>query len=292
MSSKKSPVKLLSKEKFPKGLFEIPEPPLKLYIRGEFPNEEKIFLAIVGSRRCTSYGRDVCKKLVEGLKGYPIVIVSGLALGTDSNAHEAAIDAGLTTIAVPGSGINPDILYPRSNIKLAEKILENGGCLISEFEPDAKSEIYMFPKRNRIMAGMSKAVLIIEAQEKSGTLITARLATDYNREVLAVPGSIFSPTSLGTNKLLRLGATPIATSSDILEALGFERDEKKPTQEELFKDCSPNERKVLEILTEPLARDELLRAMDMPISEASGILSLMEIKELIKEEYGEIQRIY
>lgn len=140
------------------------------------------------------------------------------------------------------------------------------------------------------MAGMSKAVLVIEAEERSGTLITARMALDYNRDILAVPGSIFSSNSNGTNWLIRQGATPITSSEDILEALGFSIEKRILSDEEKYADCSKEEMKIIELLREPMARDELVRASGMPIAEANALLSIMEIKELIKEELGEIRK--
>ena len=195
------------------------------------PKGDAKFLCVVGSRKYTDYGKEACQKLIAGLRGHNIVIVSGLALGIDGIAHRAALDAGLTTIAIPGSGLNPSVLYPSSNRQLAEKIIESGGALISEFEPMFKATTYSFPQRNRIMAGISHATLIIEAEIKSGTLITSRLATEYNRDVATVPGSIFSKTSEGPNMLLRLGATPVSSSAHILETLGFKIEEDKTTKE-------------------------------------------------------------
>ncbi len=274
----------------PESLFEIPQPPKTLFIRGNFPDKEKIFLCVVGSRKFTSYGRDACEKLIEGLRGYPVVIVSGLAMGIDSIAHKKAMEVGLTTLAFPGSGLMDKVIFPTSNVPLARKIVESGGAIISEFPNDFKATLYSFPQRNRIMAGISKAVLIIEAEEKSGTLITARLAVEYNRDVLVVPGSINSPTSKGTNRLIRQGATPITNSDELLEALGFEVDNKKMVQQELF-NCTDDEKKVLEILREPFARDELIRLLKKPTHEANALLSIMEIKGLIKEELGEIRKV-
>jgi DNA processing protein len=281
----------LKLDKFPKPLLEIPQPPKTLYIRGKLPSPDMIYLAVVGSRKFTSYGKDICEKLIHGLKGYPIVIVSGLAMGIDSIAHRAALDNGLITISFPGSGLDNSVLYPRMNIKLAQEIVDNGGCLISEFLPNAISQLYSFPQRNRLMAGISKAVLIIEAEEKSGTLITARMALDYNRDILAVPGSAFSSNSNGTNWLIKQGATPITSSNDILEALGFEIERKILSEEEKYIDCSKEELKIINLLREPIERDELIRISGMPTSEANALLSIMEIKDLIKEELGEIRKI-
>lgn len=281
-------LRILEKENIPKALREIPQPPKKLYLAGRLPPEETVCLAVVGSRKCTTYGKDACRKLIAGLKGYPIAIVSGLAVGIDAVSHEAALEAGLFPIAFPGSGISEKAFYPNSNLRLAERIVEAGGCVISEFPPEMKAELYTFPMRNRLMAGFSKATLIIEAQEKSGTLITARLALDYNREVLAVPGPINSENSKGVNKLIKAGATPITCSEDILEALGFKIDETKK-QESLFADASPEEKAVLKLLAEPKERDDLIREMKIGTAEANALLSIMEIKGLIKEELGEIR---
>lgn len=281
-------LKILEGASIPPDLLEIPQPPKKLYIAGRLPPEGTVCLAVVGSRKATTYGKDVVKKLISGLKGYPIAIVSGLAVGIDALSHEAALDAGLFAIAFPGSGISEKAFFPPTSLRLAEKILNSGGCILSEFEPDFKAAYYTFPMRNRLVAGISKAALIIEAQEKSGTLITARLALDYNKEVLAVPGPINSDFSKGTNKLIRQGATPITCSDDILEALGFKIDEESK-QQNLFEDARPEEKSVLKLLTEPVERDELIRRIKLPVGEANALLSVMEIKGLIKEEMGEIR---
>jgi DNA processing protein len=281
-------LKVLEKRNIPSDLLEIPQPPKKLYMCGKLPPEGTICLAVVGSRKATTYGKDVVKKLISGLKGYPIAIVSGLATGIDALSHEVALDNGLFAIAFPGSGISETALSYNPNIKLIKNIINSGGCLLSEFEPDTKAAYYTFPMRNRLVAGISKASLIIEAQEKSGTLITARMALDYNREVLAVPGPISSEFSKGTNRLIRQGATPITCSDDILEALGFKIDNESK-QKSLFEDALPEEKKVLKILQESLPRDELIRAMKVSTAEANSTLTVMEIKGLIKEELGEIR---
>ena len=260
-------LKILEKNNIPSSLLEIPQPPKKLYLWGELPSEGTIYLAVVGSRKATTYGKDVVRKLISGLRGYPIAIVSGLATGIDALSHEAALDAGLFAVAFPGSGISEAALSYNPNIKLMRKIFDSGGCLISEFEPELKAAYYTFPMRNRLVAGISKASLIIEAQEKSGTLITARMALDYNKDVLAVPGPISSDFSKGTNRLIRQGATPITCSEDILEALGFKIDQESK-QKNLFEDALPEEKAVLKILTEPMERDVLIRSMKLPTAQA------------------------
>jgi DNA processing protein len=281
----------LKEEEFPKPLLEIPQPPKQLFRRGELPPTDYVYLAVVGSRNFTSYGKEMCEKLIAGLKGYPVVIVSGLALGIDTIAHRAALKNGLITLSMPGSGLDNSVLYPRSNIKLAQEIVDAGGCLLSEMLPDEKSLLYSFPQRNRLMAGLSKAVLIIEAQEKSGTLITARMALDYNRDVLVVPGSALSPNSKGTNNLIRQGATPVTNSDELLDALGFQIEKPIQTNKEKYADCGKDEMTIINLLIEPMPRDELIRASGMDASRAGALLSIMEIKDLIKEEYGEIRRI-
>ena len=284
-------IKKLSKEKWPKQLLEIPQIPKQLYIIGDIPNEKEklIYLCIVGSRKHTSYGKEICEKIIEGLRGYPIVIVSGFAIGIDAIAHKKAMNVGLKTIVFPGSGLSASAMYPKSNVILMSEIVKKGGCLISEFEPDFKATLWSFPMRNRLMAGISRAVLVIEAEERSGTLITARLTTEYNRDLLAVPGSVFSPNSKGTNRLIRQGATPITCSQDVLEALGFEVENDKNKQASLFMDLSKEEKEVIELLREPIPRDDLIRAMKKQTSNANSILSVMEIKGIIKEELGEIR---
>ena len=272
----------------PEPLREIPHPPKELYVVGTIPRG-LIFLTVVGARKHSSYARDACESLIRGLAGYPICIVSGLALGIDTIAHETALAVGLPTISFPGSGLGRDVLYPRSNMRLAERIVESGGALVSEFPPDFRATEWSFPQRNRLMAGLAKATILIEAREKSGSLITARLAVDYNQELLVVPGSIFSESCKGSNQFLKLGATPITDSTDILRALGLtprEDDESHPD----VSDCTDEELAILELLTDPLPRDELVRLIDRPVHETNATLSLMELKGLVKEELGEISR--
>ncbi len=279
----------MNESKIPKLLQEISDAPKKLYMIGEFPDQENnIFLTVIGSRKYTQYGKAVCEKLISGLAGYPFVIVSGLALGIDGIAHRSALDNNLTTIAIPGSGLGESVLYPASHRNLAREILKAGGCLISELEPKTKAAPWTFPQRNRIMAGLSHAVLVIEAENKSGTRITARLATDYNREVFAVPGSIFSTVSEGCNELIREGATPITSAKDILNYFHL-LDGDKPTQQQMMA-LEPEEQKVIDLLNEPMSRNTLAEKLDMPIMKINILLSSMEIKGLIGENLGKINK--
>jgi DNA processing protein len=269
------PIQDVQPGQFPPLFAEIPEPPKTLNYRGVLPPTDMKLLTIVGSRQYTSYGKQVVDELVAGLRGYNIGIVSGLALGIDSLAHEAALKNDLYTLVIPGGGIDDSVLYPASHKKLAHRILEAGGCLLSEFEPAFKATKWSFPMRNRLQAGISHATLLIEAAEKSGTLITARLATDYNRELLVVPGSIFSKQHAGIHQFLKLGATPVTCAADILQELKI--DTKEPKQPTLSDSLSTEEQAVLAALNEPLPRDVLIRQLDMETKKATQLLMMMEL---------------
>lgn len=307
-------IKKLEKKGWPPLLKEINDPPEQLYFAGEVPDYDRKLLCVVGSRKYTNYGREAIEYLIRELKDYPVTIVSGLALGIDSIAHRAALKNNIPTIAIPGSGLHPGALHPQTHVLLAEEIARSGGTLISEMEPEQKASLLMhdtaakkvffsFPRRNRIMAGMCHAVLVVEAEIKSGTLITSKLATEYNREVLTIPGSIFSPHSDGPHMLLRLGATLIRSADDILESLGIGKLDliNKPTpnplpkggDKERYPDCSERELLIIKILAEPLERDEILRRANLehqiPVGETQTLLSLLELKGLIKETLGEIR---
>ena len=277
-------------EEFPPFLSEIPEPPKRLRLWGSPPNLENKLLAVVGARKYSHYGREACEELIAGLAGFPITIVSGLALGIDGLAHRAALKSGLQTIALPGSGLDRKVLHPHSHYSLAEEIVENGGGIMTEYDDTMPAGVWTFPRRNRIMAGMCHATIVIEAETRSGTLITSRLATEYNREVGAVPGPISSPSSAGPHMLMRLGAALIRNSDDILELLGMERG----GQNLLFDsdDLTGEEKIFIAILKEPCDRDTLIRKSKLNISEANAVLSLMEIKGLIKEELGEVRKTF
>jgi DNA processing protein len=281
----------LSKKNFPELLKQIADPPKSLRIVGELPNNPEIkYLCVVGSRRYSQYGKEVCEHLIEGLRGYPIVVVSGLALGIDSIAHRSALNAGLKTVAVPGSGLSEKVLYPSAHRGLAREIVESGGCLVSEFADTWKPRLESFPQRNRIMAGMSHATFVVEAELKSGTLITSKYAIEYNRDVFTVPHSIFSKTSEGPHMLLRLGATPITQSSDIVTALGL-RPREELFQVRDYSGCSTDEKELIEILREPMSRDQIIRLLGKPVYVTQTILATMEIKGLICEQLGEIHLV-
>lgn len=278
------PLEYLNGDKFPRGLLEIPQPPKELNYRGKLPGSDMKLLAVVGSRNYTSYGKQVVEYLIEGLREHNIGIVSGLALGIDSLAHQAAVKNNMYTLAIPGSGLDDKVIYPRQHLSLARKILEADGGLLSEFKPNFQATNWSFPQRNRLVCGIAEATLIIEASEKSGTLITAKLTADYNRELLVVPGNIFSNNSKGVHQFLKLGATPVTNPEDILDALGIKvNDGMLPPKSATL---SPDETRIINILLEPTERDTLIRKLGMPISTASIILVQMEIAGHIIEENG------
>lgn len=275
---------------WPIQLGEIPQVPERLWIRGSMPAPETKLLAVVGSRALTHYGQQACESLIAGLAGYPISVVSGLALGADACAHKAALRAGLHTIAIPGSGLDDSAISPRTNLGLAQDILAAGGALIAEHEPLYKPHPYDFPSRNRLMVGMSDAVLMIEAGQKSGTLITARLAVDYNRELLSVPHRIGDPHAFGPHLFIRLGAALVTDPLHILEAL------KIPPREtgqhgEPPRDLEDAEVAIWRMLEEPMTRDEILRANTDTAGEALTALVSLELRGLIKEEFGAWHRL-
>ena len=237
----------------------------------------------------TRYGQEACQKLISGLAGYPISIVSGLALGTDTCAHKAALAAGLHTLVVPGSGLGDDVLYPRSNRAFAKEIEASGGGFISEYPPDEPSRVYYFPERNRIMVGLSDAVLVIEAGPKSGTLITARLAGEYNRDLLCIPHRIGDPHAFGPHLFIRLGAALVSDTLHILEALHIAPRETSSTVAPT--DLEDAELVIWNMLQEPMTRDEILRGASGAAGEMLTALVALELRGLIKEEFGAWHRV-
>lgn len=284
------PIHSLQHAEWPPLMHEMADTPKQLFIRGDLPNPALYrYLCIVGSRSCSPHGKETCERLIRGLAGHAICIVSGLALGIDGIAHRAALDAGLPTLAIPGSGLADEDLYPQSNVSLAQDILNAGGALLSEFASGKSPGVWSFPRRNRIMAGISMATLIVEGGAKSGTLITARLAMEYNRDVMVVPGPIFAPHCEGSNALLREGAIPITSSADILEALGI-RNELQPTLDFDMSALSDNEKKLVGILVAPHTIDDLARASNLPAHVVSMLVSGLELKGIITHRMGMIER--
>lgn len=269
-------------------LLEIPKPPTTLWVRGTPAPEGTKYLAVVGSRALTPYGKEACKKLIAGLTGYPISIVSGLAIGADTVAHQAALKAGLHTIAVPGSGLGDEVIYPRSNRELAHDIVASGGLLVSEHPPEYRPQAFDFPSRNRIMVGMSDAVLVIEAAEKSGSLITARLASEYNRDLLCIPHRIGDPHGFAAELYLRLGAALVTKSDHILEALGLVS---SMVMQGVLPLLTADEQRLYDALAEPKERDALLRSADLDEVVGASALIALELKGVVHEKFGLWRRV-
>jgi DNA processing protein len=284
------PILEVAEAEFPKLLRQIPQPPQTLNYRGVLPKEEMKLITVVGSRKYSTYGKQVIEYLISGLSGYNIGIVSGLALGIDSLAHEAALRHSLYTLAVPGSGLHANVIYPATHKPLARRILEAHGGMLSEFEPTFRATMWSFTQRNRIMAGIAHATLVIEASERSGTLITARMASDYNRELLVVPGNIFSQNSAGAHQFLKLGATPVTHPHDILYVLGIDpaRKEKKNSRPLTL---SPEEQKVMELLHMPTDKDALIRQLQLETQKINTLLMQMEIKGLIASDNNQYRSV-
>jgi DNA processing protein len=282
-------IKTLLPHEYPKLLQRVEDLPDEMYLRGTLPPDHLTFLTIVGARKRSEYGERVCRELVAALRGLPVVIISGLAYGIDSIAHEAALENGILTIAVPGSSIAEGEVYPAAHHDLARRILESGGALFTPFKETILGNRWTFPYRNRIMAGMAHATLVIESTAKSGTLITSAYAHDLNRDVLTVPGSIYAPLSEGPHHLLRHGATPIRHAADLLEALGFEP--ATPRQRPLLDDLSNDEQLVFDTLELPLSRDALIERLGIGPARTNASVSLLELKGAVEEILGEIRRL-
>lgn len=266
-------------------LLEIPQPPMSLWVRGTLPPKSHKKLAVVGSRALTPYGRDACRYLIEGLRGQPLSIVSGLALGADACAHEAALATGLHTIAVPGSGLSDAYIAPRTNLGIAQQILASGGALLSEHPPETGARPQYFPSRNRIMVGIADAVLVIEAGEKSGTLITARLASDYNKDLLCVPHRIGDVHGFAASIFVRLGAAYVTEPKHILQALGL-----TAAAQQALPLLSKHEELLLAHLQVPRTRHDLIAVSKLSAAEVEQALATLVLKGHITEEYGKISR--
>lgn len=278
-------IRILDDKQIQGMLSHTPFPPDTLYIRGSLPPPGHKLVTIVGSRRCSQYAKQVVDEICRALAGHPVSIVSGLALGIDSHAHECAIKYGLHTMAVLGCGLDDSVLYPRRHQALAHKILACGGALISEYESHSHALAWMFPARNRIMVGIADLVVVAEARERSGTLITARMATDYNRDLLVVPNSIYSPYSKGSNDLIRQGAYIYTRPQDVCELLGFEYEGESIAEYVL----NEHERIIINSIKEGHALTQQIIeqcSAHLPVSEIIQILLSLEIESVIKRVDG------
>lgn len=265
---------------YPSLLINIPDPPPVLYVKGEMLSRDEWALAVVGTRRSTVYGREATRALVNGLAAGGVTIVSGLARGIDTHAHEIALDAGGRTIAVLGSGV--DIIYPAQNRKLAERVVENG-ALVSEYPLGTKPEGGNFPRRNRIISGLSLGVLVVEGSKRSGAMITADFAAEQGREIFSVPGNILSRNSDGPNQLIQHGAKLVTTIGDILEELNLTMVAEQAEAREIIADNETEAILLRHLSFEPIHVDELGRASGLPISEVASTLTFMELKGKVRQ---------
>ncbi len=270
---------------YPELLRRIPDPPPSLWLRGEADTGllARPAVAIVGARACSGYGRSVARMLASEAAAAGVVVVSGLARGIDGEAHRGTLAAGGSTVAVLGCGIDRD--YPAAHAELARSIVAAGGLVVSEYEPGVEPAPWRFPARNRIIAGLARATVVVEARERSGALITADFALEDGREVLAVPGEITSALSAGANALLRQGATPVTCAADVLEAVGVEAKPSTPTIPDV-----PGAAAVVEALARAASTpDELVRATSLPAGEVAAALVELELAGVVLVEEGVVR---
>ncbi|MFC1947550.1 DNA-processing protein DprA [Chloroflexota bacterium] len=265
---------------YPSRLREIYDYPPVIYVRGEIIPEDEWCLSVVGTRGATVYGRQVAEEITADLARNRITIISGLARGIDSIAHRSALEAGGRTIAIFACGL--DTVYPAENADLARRIIQNG-AIISEYPPGTKPRPDYFPRRNRIMSGMSLGVLVIEAGESSGAIITANIALEQNREVFAVPGSILSTASKGTNHLIQEGAKLVRDYTDILEELNLTAVARQIEMKELLPESDTEAILIQQLSAEPVHIDEVCRSSGLPVSTVSSTLAMMELKGMVKQ---------
>ncbi|MEG6521669.1 DNA-processing protein DprA [Desulfotomaculum sp. 1211_IL3151] len=268
-------------DNYPYLLKSIHDPPLAIFVRGNLPSIHDVCLAMVGSRKPSPNGLVITEKLSSELAMEGITIVSGLARGIDSAAHRGALNGKGVTLAVLGCG--PDVVYPRENARLMQQIIEKG-AIITEFPPGTLPQPWHFPSRNRIISGLSNAVLVVEAAAKSGALITADFALEQGREVMAVPGNINNAKSMGTNKLIQQGAALIINTLDILNELGMKQKFSYQAEDRLKSvDLTDNESKILALLSEmPITLEKIISLSMLAPKEVAVALTLLEIKGLIK----------
>ena len=289
----------LSDNEYPKLLRQISNPPIVLYIKGDVQivyglrttavdgsqKAESRAIAIVGTRHITSYGKEITEMFASELSKAGLIIVSGMAYGVDGVAHKATIEAERKTIAVLGNGV--DLPYPRENEKLYEDILDSGGAIVSEYPPGEPPSVGSFPSRNRIIAGLSEGILVTEGAQDSGSLITANFGLEFGRKVFAVPGPITSSLSAAPLRLIEKGAKLVVSPDDVLRELKISAFAKASAGQAKFKGLSSEEKKIIELIeNEPLHFDEIVRRLKFDPAKIGTILSMMEIKGLIKSSGG------
>jgi len=270
---------------YPSLLKEIYDPPVCLYILGEMPDDGAPKVAVIGSRRCSEYGLTVSRRLGCELAEHGVVTVSGMAKGIDSSAHHGVLEGGGKTVAVLGCGA--DICYPSENKILRERIIKNG-CVVTEYPPKTRPAPQNFPMRNRIISGLSLATVVVEAAEKSGTLITSNQALEQGREVFAVPGNVTSKLSRGTNGLIKQGAALVESAGDILNLLGIEREAERTANGESDAELKPEERMIYELIgQEPVGAEELIYKSGSQAQTVQYILTMLEIYGRVRKYPGQ-----
>jgi DNA processing protein len=268
---------------YPARLLTINDAPPVLFVRGELTSQDDFAVAMVGTRQASVYGKEATRRLAGDLARSGVTIVSGLALGIDTQAHQAALEAGGRTLAVLGCGV--DVIYPWDNKGLAERIV-NQGALISDYPLGTRPEATNFPPRNRIISGLSRAVIVVEAGERSGALITAKFAADQGRDVFAVPGSIFNRNSQGTNALIRDGARPLLSVDEVLEDLNLVAAAQQAEARALIPGDETEAMLLKALGDEPVHVDAVRLATGLPIATVSSTLVLMELKGLVRQVGG------
>jgi DNA processing protein len=276
---------------YPSALKYIADPPIVLYLRGKLKHDE-MCIAVVGSRRATWYGLDMAKRLSRELAGHGITVVSGMARGIDSQAHNGALEGGGRTIAVLGCGV--DRAYPPENRELMDRIIKNG-AVVSEYLPGTKPMSYNFPARNRIISGLSRGVAVVEASEKSGSLITADFALEQGRDVFAVPGNINSTYSIGTNRLIREGAKIVTCVGDILEELDMETttdDMDYSVRKSRCTELTGDEKSIAQrLMSGPVHIDAIARDCGLSIAVASSVLVMLELSGFVEQLPGKFYKL-
>lgn len=262
--------------RYPSMLKRIADPPAQLYCRGNVALLESFCIGVVGTRRASDYGREVTADIVGQLATNGVTIVSGLASGIDSVAHRTTLDANGSTIAVFGTGIGDTDIFPAENVRLAHDIIDRGGLLVSEYPAGMRGQLWMFPARNRIISGLSHGVLVVEADRKSGSLITAKAALDQDRDVFAIPGSIYWPRSVGSNLLIQQGAKPVLCAADILESYKLRQ---IPLPEQCLSTSDPVQERILALLRQngPMHIDTIAAQAGHDTPKVMAAISMLEL---------------
>jgi len=277
----------ITDKNYPESLKNISGAPKVLYYRGILPKNDEKMVAVVGTRRPSDYGQRATMQIAGELVSAGLTIVSGMAPGIDTFAHKICVEKGKRTIAVLGSGLDETAIYPQQNVELSRQIVKHGGCLISEYPPTMPGLTHQFPERNRIVSALSLGVLVVEAKERSGSLITARLAKEQHKKLFAVPGPIYTLNSSGPNKLIKEGATLVETAQDILDVLGIEGTSFFAKALGDFGVATPQEVAILAVLKEEaLYIDKIIEKTKLSAPATVSTLALMEISGKVRNLGG------